>query len=69
MVCLDISKLHGEVKLSKLGGIVQISNMIDLDQSSLAEIGEMIALANQIRNYPKEYCESLPRQDHGNLVL
>ena len=58
MVCLDISKLHGEVKLSKLGGIVQISNMIDLDQSSLAEIGEMIALANQIRNYPKEYCES-----------
>ena len=58
MVCLDISKLRGEVKLSKLGGIVQISNMIDLDQSSLAEIGEMIALANQIRNYPKEYCES-----------
>ena len=55
---MDISKLHGEVKLSKLGGIVQISNMIDLDQSSLAEIGEMIALANQIRNYPKEYCES-----------
>ena len=37
---------------------MQISNMIDLDQSSLAEIGEMIALANQIRNYPKEYCES-----------
>lgn len=55
---MDISKLRGEVKLSKLGGIVQISNMIDLDQSSLAEIGEMIALANQIRNYPKEYCES-----------
>lgn len=55
---MDISKLRGEVKLSKLGGIVQISNMIDLDQSSLDEIGEMIALANQIRNYPKEYCES-----------
>lgn len=50
--------MRGEVKLSKLGGIVQVSNMIDLDQSSLAEIGEMIALANQIRNYPKEYCES-----------
>lgn len=55
---MDINKLRDTVKLSKLGGIVQISNMIDLDQSSLAEIGEMIALANQIRNYPKEYCES-----------
>ncbi len=58
VVRLDINQFRDTVQLSKLGGIVQISNMIDLDQSSLDEIGEMIALANQIRNYPKEYCES-----------
>lgn len=58
VVRLDINQFRDTVQLSKLGGIVQISNMIDLDQSSLDEIGEMIALANQIRNYPKEYGES-----------
>lgn len=58
VVRLDINQFRDTVQLSKLGGIVQVSNMIDLDQSSLDEIGEMIALANQIRNYPKEYSES-----------